>query len=106
MSYSRIVLIGVAFLAFVVIVIQGCGSYGEVNALTFEHAKALYAACNSQQPERLQKCAMMISEAESTQQISNKEFAYLQDIVGVAQDGQWEDAQAMARKLMTDQTDR
>lgn len=106
MSYGRIMLWGVAVLTTVAVVFQGCGSYSEVNALTFAHAKALYAACNSQQPKRLETCAAMIMEAQSAQQISNKEAGYLQDIISVGQAGNWEDAQAMARQLMSDQADR
>jgi len=106
MSQKRIVLLGIAILVIAVVSLKGCGSYSEVNRLTYEHAKALYAACNSKKDDRLEKCSAMIAEAESAQEISGKEAGYLREIVSVAQDGQWEDAQAMARQLMTDQADR
>ncbi len=105
MPANRSVLVSLAVLAAVLMSVRGCNSYGEVNILTFEHAKALYAACNSKQPERLEACAVMIAEAQSSEQISGREAGYLQDIVETGQAGEWEDAQAMARQLMSDQAE-
>ena len=84
---------------------RGCGRYGEVSQLTFEHAKALYGACNSRRHDRLAACATMVSEAESSHQISASEARYLRDIIAIGNAEEWEDAQAMARQLMTDQAD-
>ena len=106
MSMNRILMSSAAVLVVIVIAVQGCGRYGRVNASTFEHAKALYAACNSRQPRRLQACAALIDEAESAQQISTTEVRYLRDIIATAQAERWEDAQAMVRQLMVDQAGR
>ena len=94
-----------ALLVAIIIGTQGCGSYGEVSQLTFEHAKALYGACNSRQHDRLKACAAMVSEAESSHQISATEARYLRDIIATGNAEKWEDAQAMARQLMTDQAE-
>lgn len=95
----------VVLIVAVIVGIRGCSGYGEVNQLTFQHAKALYAACNSRQQQRLNACAALISEAESSGQISATEAGYLRDIVAIAKAEKWEEAQAMARQLMTDQAD-
>ena len=104
-SNVRIGAISVALVVAVIVGIRGCSGYGEVNQLTYQHAKALYAACNSRQQERLDACAALISEAESSEQISSTEAGYLREIIEVARAEKWEEAQAMARELMTDQAD-
>ena len=46
----------------------------------------------------------MIATAESDGQISGTEAGWLQDIVNTGQSGQWDEAQKMARQLMSDQS--
>ncbi len=99
-------LAGVTLLVVIVFAMRGCDRYGKINELSFAHAKALYAACNSREPERLQACATLVAEAESSQQISKTEARYLRDIIAAGQAERWTDAQAMARQLMTDQAGR
>jgi len=94
-----------ALLVAIIVGTRGCGRYGEVSQLTFKHAKGLYGACNSRQHDRLKACATMVSEAESSHQISATEAGYLRDIIAVGNAEKWEDAQAMARQLMTDQSE-
>ena len=105
MTSTNSIIAAVAVLAVLAFSLRGCGRYNEVNQLTYEHAKALYAACNSKQPQRLKACAEMIAEAESAEGISSTENDYLQSIIKKAQAGNWQGAQAMARQLMVDQTD-
>jgi len=105
MNSSKSIIAGVIVLAVIAISVRGCGRYGEVNALTYQHAKALYSACNSRDPERLRTCTSMIAAAESGEGISSTESGYLKAIIDTADAGQWDDAQAMARQLMVDQTD-
>lgn len=95
--------VGLALFVALILATRGCGGYAEVSPLTFQHAKALYAACNSRQTQRLETCAAMVAEAESSQQISTTEARYLRDIIATGKSEQWAEAQAMARKLMTDQ---
>ncbi len=47
----------------------------------------------------------MVSEAESNHQISATEARYLRNIIAVGNAEKWEDAQAMARQLMSDQAE-
>ena len=100
---KRLLMAGAALLVTIVFAARGCGRYGEVNALTFAHAKALYAACNTRQPQRLDVCVAMIDAAESTQQMSATEIGYLREIIAKGKAEQWEEAQAMSRQLMADQ---
>lgn len=96
----------VALMFAILLCVRGCGRYGDVNALTFEYAKALYAACNARQPERLRLCVNLITAAESSQQISTRESRYLREIIDAARAEEWDDAQGMARQLMIDQAGR
>lgn len=105
-SRTRTAVAAVFVLIGIVLMTRGYGRYGEVNTETYEYAKALYSACNLKDVKRLDACETMISEAESADKISAKEVGYLRDIISMARDDQWDDAQAMVRQLMTDQADR
>ncbi|MFY9252745.1 MAG: hypothetical protein WAO83_04795 [Fuerstiella sp.] len=100
---KRLLIAGAGLLVTIVLGTRGCSQYGEVNALTFAHAKGLYAACNTRQPQRLDVCAAMIDTAESTQQMSATEAGFLREIIAKGKSEKWEEAQVMARKLMADQ---
>lgn len=100
---KRLLIASAGLLVTIVFGARGCGRYAEVNSLTFEHAKALYAACNTRQPQRLDMCVAMIAAAESTHQMSATEVGYLREIIAKGKAEQWEVAQAMARQLMADQ---
>lgn len=100
------ILAGVFVLVAVVIGARGCGHYGEVNVATFRHAKALYSVCNRRDVARLETCAKMIAEAETSAEISSNEASYLREIVATAQVEEWQEAQVMARQLMADQAGR
>lgn len=102
-SNKRLLIVGACLLVTIVLGTRGCGRYGEVNALTFAHAKALYAACNTRQPQRLDVCVATIDAAESTRQISATEAGFLREIIANGKAEKWEEAQVMARQLMADQ---
>lgn len=103
---TKVILVCLFLVATVTIWVRGCRQYGEVNAVTFEHAKALYSVCNRHDSERLEICATMIESAAADQQISTTEAGYLRNIILAARGESWDDAQLMARQLMTDQADR
>lgn len=104
--HTKILVSSLPMLAIVVFLVRGCMHYGEVNAATYEHAKALYSICNRKDAQRLEVCAAMIEEAATAAQISQTETAYLNDIITTARDRNWTDALAMSRQLMVDQIDR
>lgn len=97
---ALVLLAGIAFFA------NGCGRYGEVNAVTYQYGKALYSACNARSSDRLDLCVSMIDTAQDNQEISGAEARYLRGIIETAQAEEWDKAQAMARQLMVDQVGR
>lgn len=100
---TKLILAGLLLLVAIAFGARGCGHYSTVNEVTYEHAKALYSVCNRQDIQRLQTCAEMIAKAEQDDQISSTEAAYLNEIIEVARNEQWEESLAMSRQLMVDQ---
>lgn len=100
---AKLLLSGVLALTAIVFFVQGCGQYGKVNEVTYEHAKALYSVCNRRDSKRLEICANMIAEAAANQQISNAETSYLTGIIEAARNDDWKESLAMSRQLMVDQ---
>lgn len=99
----RLLFAGLLLLAATVFFVQGCGQYDTVNATTYEHAKALYSACNRRDRQRLEVCANMIAEAAANDELSSTEKSYLTDIIEAARNDQWDESLAMSRQLMVDQ---
>lgn len=106
MSIGQVIIVGAACFIVAAFGIQGCRSYGEVNEVTFAHATALYSACNQESSERIEACAKLLEAAESSNSVSSKEASYLEGIITAGREGRWQEAQAMARELMTDQAGR
>lgn len=102
-SSSKLLGLGLLSLIATVFFVQGCGRYGKVNELTYEHAKALYSVCNRRDSEALEVCANLIAEAAAKEQLSSTETTYLNDIIKAARLDNWKDALAMSRQLMMDQ---
>ena len=86
------------------LLLNGCG-YGKISPKAYEHAKALYSICNRKDKQRLTRYATLLREARTQGEISPKEADWLDDIVQEAQAGEWEDAAAKARRMMTDQVE-
>lgn len=84
-------------------IMQGCGQYPEVSQQTYQHAKALYSVCNRKDADGLETCSSMIEEAEQNESIPSSEASYLHEIIATAEADQWNEAQLMARQLMSDQ---
>lgn len=102
-TQTKLLVVGLPILAALAFFARGCGRYDEVNEVTYEHAKALYSACNRHDQERVEACADMITKAMQDNEMSSPEAAYLTGIIASARKDQWQDAQAMARQLMVDQ---
>ncbi len=65
----------------------------------YELSKALYAACNLEDPKRLDAFVKTMAQHSP----SPEEQAKLTPIVALAQDGQWQDAEDRARRLLQSQ---
>lgn len=106
MTIYQTVIVCAALLCVLAFGVQGCREYGEVNQETFGHATALYSACNQKNLNRLETCAQLLTDAVASDRVSSTEANYLAEIIAAGRKGNWEEAQAMARQLMTDQAGR
>lgn len=83
----------------------GCG-YGEVGEAGYEYSKALHAITNRQAADRLANVASQIEAAAAADELSDREAAWLQDIVEQAESGDWKAANRECRELMDAQVKR
>ncbi len=93
---------GILFMLLCVVVVPGCG-YGKVGPKAYEYAKALHSICDRQDEKRLEKLAGILEQSHQKEEITDKEFRWLKDIVAQARRGQWKNARANARQMMQDQ---
>lgn len=77
--------------------------YGEVNAKTYDYAKALYSICNRRAAAGLDTIEPMILESREAGEISESELRWLSGIVAAARAGDWESATKNSRRLLADQ---
>ena len=89
-----------------VILLAGCGGYGAVSHGTYEHAMALYSICNRQDEPRLNEFLARLESNQTAGRISARESGWLREIVEVAQGGEWQQAAAMSRQMLSDQVER
>ena len=98
-------LIGLCGILGLIWAIRGCGGYGEVGPKTYEYAKALYSICNRQDADRLDEFAASLKKSHEAGDVRDQEHAWLDEIIQTAQAEEWEEATAMARRLMEDQVE-
>ncbi|MEM6799724.1 MAG: hypothetical protein AAF589_09435 [Planctomycetota bacterium] len=79
---------------------SGCGGYGDVSTLTYEHAKSLYAITNRQMESKLTAVSQEIESARTAGELPDREAAWLQGIVDDARGGDWQAANQAARRMM------
>lgn len=68
--------------------------------------KLLYTACNLEDEQRLAKVEREVQQAANQNQMSSAEQQAFERIVGLAQAGNWNDAQQAALKFSQDQVGR
>ena len=83
--------------------IVGCGGYDEVSPTAYEYAKALYSVTNRKAQDRLPSVTDGIQTSLEDGKLTDRENAWLIDIVRKAEDGHWEAANRAARQMMEDQ---
>lgn len=94
---------GVACLLFVGgILVAGCG-YGEVSPNTYQYAQALYGLTNKRAEAKLDPVSAQIESARAAGELPDREAEWLQAIVADARRGDWQAANAAARRMMEDQ---
>jgi len=85
--------------------LAGCG-YPQVSPKTYELSKALYSVCNQKSAERLPIISELIQDSLADGSIGESEGKWLNDIIAIAQNGDWESAAQSARRILADQVDR
>lgn len=81
----------------------GCGGYGPISPGAYQHATALYGICNQQAAARLDEFAVLVERSRAAGELTDQEAGWLDAIVGDARAGNWTDAGAACRRMMTDQ---
>lgn len=95
----------ITLLTAVALQLNACG-YPEVSPKTYEISKALYSICNQKSKERLETVTKLIQSSLESQEITESEANWLNEIVAQAHEGEWESATLEARQLMEDQVGR
>jgi hypothetical protein len=81
----------------------GCGSHPPLERPSYDLAKALYAVCNRQSTEGLQKFETVLTESIAEGKVGPNEESALREIAQVAAAGDWQTAQELARELIAGQ---
>ncbi|BBO33168.1 hypothetical protein PLANPX_2780 [Lacipirellula parvula] len=90
-------MLGLALLA------AGCGSHPPLERPSYDLAKALYAVCNRQSTDGLQKFETVLTESIAAGNVGPHEESALREIAEVAAAGDWQAAQEQARELIASQ---
>lgn len=91
-----------AFAAVLLLTLNGCG-YGQVSSTGYQYAQALYSLSNRQSVDRIDAVQAQINAGVESGELPAKEAAWLLDICEQCREGDWESAQANARRMMDDQ---
>jgi len=86
-----------------IIIVIGCGGYGDVSPTTYEYAKALFSICSRRSPVTLDHITEQIDESLDQQEITEREAGWLRQIIDEARAGDWEKALSRSRRMMEDQ---
>jgi hypothetical protein len=81
----------------------GCAEPPRLERDGYELARALYAVCNRKSTEQLDQFVGKLEEYESEAKISSAAVETFAEIVALARDGQWVDAQEATRDLLASQ---
>ena len=90
-------------LALALLAATGCGSHPSLERPSYDLAKALYAVCNRQSTEGLQKFETVFTESIAEGKVGPNEESALREIAAVAAAGDWQAAQELARELIASQ---
>ncbi|QEG35540.1 hypothetical protein [Bythopirellula goksoeyrii] len=102
-DHPKKVLLLASLLVLLVFLLMPRWKYGDVSKLTYEISTALYSCCNLQDETRLATIDEQIQAASEGSQLTAKEARWLQEILDLAQEGNWQEAGQNARNLMQDQ---
>ena len=95
----RIILLLISLL----MLIAGCGGYGEVSQPAYDFSKALYSIANRKAADKLDPVCEQITAACTAGELTEQEAGWLLQIATEAREGQWKSAMHKARRIMEDQ---
>lgn len=102
---GKVRLIVIGWLAGILVTgISGCG-YPKIGAPAYELARTLCTVCNLRQADQLAALEKLIAERETAHEITARESQFLERIVATANQGNWNQAEMEARRLLRDQTE-
>ena len=81
----------------------GCGGYGEVSETAYDFSKALYSITNRKATDKLDQVCEQIEAARSAGELTEQESSWLLQIASDARRGDWDSAMGDARRMMEDQ---
>ena len=84
--------------------ISGCREHPRVTSReSLDLIKQVYTACNTRNPERLDKCKVALEELISSGELSEAEQASFEKILELADAGEWQAAQSESLQFARDQ---
>jgi hypothetical protein len=87
----------------IVVAVSGCADHPPLERPSYDLAKALYAVCNRQSTEHLAKFESVLAESVAAGKVGVEEEVALRSIAAEASNGDWREAQEMARDLIASQ---
>ena len=90
-------------LATSLLLVAGCGGYGEVSPAAYDIATALYSISNGRAADRLAGISTKIEAAHARGDLTEQEASWLSAIVSDARSGDWAVAAKESRRILADQ---
>ena len=97
--------VALSYLLLVFTGVVGCSRYSAISPEAYQYTKALYSVCNRRDELRLTNVAQQIDTARAESQLTANEADWLDEIIIVAQAGNWQEATRNARQLMEAQVE-
>jgi len=84
----------------------GCQRYPEMSPRAFEIAKAIDNLCNLKNTDQIPNARQKVNTDLQSGLITDREHGWLMSVLDDAEAGNWEQASATARQLLTSQQNR
>ena len=95
---------GAGLICLMLLAISGCREHPRVTSReSLDLIKQVYTACNTRNPERLNKCKVALDELVSNGEISEAEQQSFEKILKLAEAGEWQAAQSESLQFARDQ---
>lgn len=78
----------------------------ELDDQGYDASVALYRICNQKDMESLQEIAEQVAQWQTEGKISEQSYVSVQQVIGLANEGDWSQAARECRRMMEDQVQR